>query len=69
MEPIDDSEVTGVLSVIDKEFILSVGWSKRITKYDDSGSDVSAQLLVLCDHSVCDCLYHKLTEQIWLLSL
>lgn len=41
LEPADDSEVTGVLSLIDNEFILSVGWSRKITKYDDSEGDVS----------------------------
>lgn len=41
MEAIDDSEVTGVLSLIDKQYILTVGWSRKITKYDDSEGDVS----------------------------
>lgn len=41
MEPVDDSEVTGVLSLIDKEYILTTGWSRKITKYDDSEGDVS----------------------------
>ena len=41
LEAVDESEVTGVLSLVEKEFMLTVGWSRRITKYDDSEGDVS----------------------------
>lgn len=51
LEPADDSEVTGVLSLTDKEFMLSVGWSRNITKYDDSEGDVSSV-------STNDCIYN-----------
>lgn len=46
LEPADDSEVTGVLSLVDKQFILTVGWSRCITKYDDSEGDVRKFILL-----------------------
>ncbi|KAF6023693.1 hypothetical protein EB796_017999 [Bugula neritina] len=39
LEPVDESEVTGVLSLVEKEYMLTVGWSRTITKYDDSEGD------------------------------
>lgn len=44
LEPVDESEVTGVLSLVEKEYMLTVGWSRTITKYDDSEGDVGVNL-------------------------
>ena len=41
LEPIAEAEVTGIMPLTDKKVILSVGWSREITVYDDSDPDVS----------------------------
>ncbi|XP_077980125.1 cilia- and flagella-associated protein 337-like [Glandiceps talaboti] len=38
-EAVSEAEVTGIVSFRDKHLILSVGWSRQITLYDDSDSD------------------------------
>ena len=40
LEPIAEAEVTGIMPLVDKKVILSVGWSREITVYDDSDPDV-----------------------------
>ena len=41
LEPVAEAEVTGVVPLLDKKMIISVGWSRKITIYDDSNPDVS----------------------------
>ena len=42
LESVQEAEVTGVTPLTDKKLTLAVGWSRMITKYDDSDQDVSS---------------------------
>ncbi|XP_060573290.1 WD repeat-containing protein on Y chromosome-like isoform X4 [Ruditapes philippinarum] len=39
LEAVAEAEVTGIMPLVDKKVILSVGWSRQITIYDDSDPD------------------------------
>lgn len=41
LEAVMDSEVTGIVPLSDKKMIVTVGWNRMITQYDDSNPDVS----------------------------
>lgn len=41
LEPVDESEVTGVVQLNERKQILAVGWSRKIVQYSDSDADVS----------------------------
>ena len=47
LEAVAEAEVTGIMPLTDKKVILSVGWSRQITVYDDSDPDVCTAKLVL----------------------
>jgi len=51
--------VTGVLSLVDKQFMLTVGWSRKITKYDDSEGDVSISFFNFYTTRVLDHSIHR----------
>ena len=40
LEPVAEAEVTGVVPLTDCPALLSVGWSRQITTYDDSNPEV-----------------------------
>ena len=40
LEPVAEAEVTGVVPLTDRPALLSVGWSRQITTYDDSNPEV-----------------------------
>ncbi|XP_063446060.1 WD repeat-containing protein on Y chromosome-like isoform X2 [Mytilus trossulus] len=39
LEPEEEAEVTGILPLVDMKMIVAVGWSRKITVYDDSDPD------------------------------
>ncbi|XP_052069658.1 WD repeat-containing protein on Y chromosome-like isoform X4 [Mytilus californianus] len=39
LEPEEEAEVTGILPLVDMKMIIAVGWSRKITVYDDSDPD------------------------------
>ena len=41
LEPEEEAEVTGIVPLVDMKIIIAVGWSRKITVYDDSDPDVS----------------------------
>lgn len=40
LESVMEAEITGIVPLPDKKLILSVGWSRMITQYEDSDPDV-----------------------------
>ena len=57
LEPaIGESEVTGILPLLDKKIIVVVGWSQLITTYDNSDANVSIYVYQL--HI--DLYYHQM---------
>lgn len=51
LEAIAEAEVTGIMPLLDKKIILSVGWSRQITIYDDSDPDVSYLLCLIIERT------------------
>ena len=47
LQAVEEAEVTGIVPMLDKKLILSVGWSRKITQYDDNDPDVSAIFILL----------------------
>lgn len=39
LEPEEEAEVTGIVPLVDMKIIIAVGWSRKITVYDDSDPD------------------------------
>ncbi|KAL4240997.1 hypothetical protein ACF0H5_001776 [Mactra antiquata] len=39
LEAIAEAEITGIMPLVDKKVIISVGWSRQITLYDDTDPD------------------------------
>ncbi|XP_064637087.1 WD repeat-containing protein on Y chromosome-like isoform X2 [Lineus longissimus] len=39
LEPVGDLEVTGIVPLAERRLILTVGWSRLLTKYDDADQD------------------------------
>jgi hypothetical protein len=40
LEAVSEAEVTGIVPLVDKKVIMSVGWSRKISQYEDNDHDV-----------------------------